>query len=402
MSSNSGLTSSDSARLHLAAQLRERIADLEAAIIQRLAAHGDVSSLSSEGGLPGINKVIRSALEYGIASIEFGERTMSSPPTEVLVHAREAAWGSVPVQTLVLRYFSGYCLFKDFLFREAESQGLETHLALRQVIGPADRCFELLIQVIGDEYQQEARKWKRSRDSRKLDRIKALLAGDIPEANELGYVFDASHIGIVGVGSNLLPLLKEMARSLSGSLLALNPLPDQTWAWIGTRTPPSAFDLRALVPEDLPDSVRMAIGSPAPRLPGWRHTHRQALLALPLTNVRERPVVHYSAVALLASALRDDVLLPSLTLEYLKPLRAGRDGGLTLRNTLRAYFSASGNVSSAAALLGVKRHTVTNRLRSVEDLLGRPLSTCQRQLELALELDALSIIPSQVDERANF
>ena len=57
------------------------------------------------------------------------------------------------------------------------------------------------------------------------------------------------------------------------------------------------------------------------------------------------------------------------------------------RETLRAYFAAERNVSSTAAALGVDRRTVTNRIRAIEDLFGRPLKDFATELETALRLD---------------
>lgn len=74
---------------------------------------------------------------------------------------------------------------------------------------------------------------------------------------------------------------------------------------------------------------------------------------------------------------------------YLSPLDGQRDGGRLARNTLREYFAAGRNASSAAAALGVARHTVQNRLRTVEQDLGRALHTCTAELEVALRLDEL-------------
>jgi DNA-binding PucR family transcriptional regulator len=100
-------------------------------------------------------------------------------------------------------------------------------------------------------------------------------------------------------------------------------------------------------------------------------------------------LVRYADVALLASLLGDDVAATSLQAIYLAPLQVERDGGAVARQTLRAYFAANRNVSATAARLGVKRHTVTNRLRSVESAVGRPLEACASELEAALEIEEL-------------
>jgi DNA-binding PucR family transcriptional regulator len=103
-----------------------------------------------------------------------------------------------------------------------------------------------------------------------------------------------------------------------------------------------------------------------------------------------KSVVRYPDVALLASLLQDEALATSLRRRYLAPLANTRDGGETLRLTLRASFLAGCNASSAAAALGVKRHTVTNRIRAIENRLGLSLGAYAAEVELVLRLESLS------------
>jgi DNA-binding PucR family transcriptional regulator len=130
---------------------------------------------------------------------------------------------------------------------------------------------------------------------------------------------------------------------------------------------------------------------------GWRLTHRQARAALPIARQSQEPAVRYGDVALIASVLQDELLVRSLRQLYLEPLAEERDGGEVLRKTLRAYFEAERNVSSAAAALGVTRKTVTNRLGVVEECLDRPLGSCSAEVEVALLLEgsgAPTLLPS--------
>jgi DNA-binding PucR family transcriptional regulator len=94
-------------------------------------------------------------------------------------------------------------------------------------------------------------------------------------------------------------------------------------------------------------------------------------------------------VGLLALALRDEALSRSLVDIYLTPLDSSRKGSPALRNTLRAYFAAERNISSAAARLGVARQTVESHMNMVEARLGRLLPTCLAELEMALSLEEL-------------
>lgn len=129
-----------------------------------------------------------------------------------------------------------------------------------------------------------------------------------------------------------------------------------------------------------------AIGEPGHGPSGWRLSHRQAKMALPVALRGQPNVVSYRDVAILASVLGDEVLTGSLTELYLTPLRHERDGGAVLRQTLRAYFAAGRNVASTAAALGVSRQTVIRRLRTVEQRIARPLETCATEMETALQL----------------
>ncbi len=135
----------------------------------------------------------------------------------------------------------------------------------------------------------------------------------------------------------------------------------------------------------------LAFGEPNEGLGGWRLSHRQAQAALQVALRRSEPVgvTRYADVALLAFALADEALAGSLIDIYLSPLDEQRGGGMVLRETLRAYLKAGRSASSTAAALGVVRSTVENRLRMVEQSLGRPLPACLAELEVALRLEQL-------------
>jgi DNA-binding PucR family transcriptional regulator len=148
----------------------------------------------------------------------------------------------------------------------------------------------------------------------------------------------------------------------------------------------TAEAMRAL--GDLPGSgqILVSVGEPGEGFLAWRLSHRQAKAALLIAERQGQPVVRYADVALQASIVRDDLITTSLHQLYLEPLERARDGGEAARETLRAYFAAERNISSTAAALGVDRRTVTNRIRTIEELLGRPLKFSATDLEIALRL----------------
>jgi len=72
---------------------------------------------------------------------------------------------------------------------------------------------------------------------------------------------------------------------------------------------------------------------------------------------------------------------------YLEPLEQERAGAETLRHTLRAYFAAERNISSAAVLLRADRNTVASRLRTIEERIDGCLNAHAAEIEIALRLD---------------
>jgi DNA-binding PucR family transcriptional regulator len=89
--------------------------------------------------------------------------------------------------------------------------------------------------------------------------------------------------------------------------------------------------------------------------------------------------------------MRDEVLASSLRTIYLDPLAEERDGGAALRETLTAYFAAHHHVSATAASLGIARQTVSNRLRTIEERIGRSIDAHAAEMKIALGLATLPV-----------
>jgi DNA-binding PucR family transcriptional regulator len=138
------------------------------------------------------------------------------------------------------------------------------------------------------------------------------------------------------------------------------------------------------------------MGEPKRGFAGWRLTHRQARTAVWVAEAKAAPVVEYSRVGLLASVGRDPLTI-SLQEKYLLPLDEASIGGDVLRATLRSYFRANKNSSSAASALGISRQTVTNRIRTTEKLVGESIDECADPLSAALSLEELGRIPLPPD-----
>lgn len=229
-----------------------------------------------------------------------------------------------------------------------------------------------------------------SLERRRLTTVQRLLAGERLDASLLNYNLDGSHAGFVIADLEPDYPFRDLRHSLKSRLLLVRADSNTVWGWLGGKQQALQGDLRLLRAQKWPDRTAVACGEPADALGGWRLTHRQALAALPCAQTAP-PDIYYRDVALLATALQDDLLSSSLRRSYLDPLKEERDGGLAAKDTLRAYFKAERNASSAAALLGVNRATVRNRLTAIEERLDRSLDAISAELELALKLDAFGL-----------
>lgn len=190
---------------------------------------------------------------------------------------------------------------------------------------------------------------------------------------------------MIASGVNATELVRELHRSLDCRLLLIRRDDETSWAWFGSRGRLDPAELLRTAKRH-PSSIALALGEPARDLSGWRLSHQQAEAALPVALRGPQPIVRYADVALVASILQDDVLATSLRHLYIEPLAAMPGGGADFRETLRMYVSTVGNVSSSAAALGVDRRTVTRRIRTIEDTLGRSLTASAPEVEAALRI----------------
>ncbi|HET9153543.1 MAG TPA: helix-turn-helix domain-containing protein [Solirubrobacterales bacterium] len=374
-------------RVDLGTRLRQRTPELQAAVATRVYAISDPRDVADPGYLRGLNEAVRVAIEYRLGVLEGGERQAPDVPAALLAQARLDARDGVPLDTVLRRYFAGNALFGDFLVDEAERAEVPS-ADLRPLLAAQATLGDRLIAAVSEEHAREAKNRPRSAAARRRECVKALLAGELVDQSELGYELDAHHLAMIAKGDGTADLIRGVAATLDRRLLAVQREEESIVAcWLGGMRPLAALDAVAAVTAAAPERVVVAIGEPGEGLAGWRFSHHQAKAALPIAERRGQAVLRYADVAVLASVARDDLLATSLRRLYLEPLERMRDGGKVARETLRAYFDAERNISSAAAALGVDRRTVRNRLRAIEELLGRALTGSLADLEIALRLD---------------
>lgn len=394
--------SADQARVAISERLRARVQEIEHAALTRVYGISEPAETADPEYTDGLRAAVASALDYGLNILERGEEYAPPIPTALLVQARLAARNAVSLDTVLRRYFAGFSLLGDFVIEEAERSGLLGGEALKRLLGAQAALFDRVIAAVSEEYAREAESRLQSVEQRRAYLVKRLLAGELIDTSELSYDFGAHHLAAVASGPGVDEALRELATGLDRRLLLVGRGEGAVWVWLGSRRPLDLEELERFISRDWPARASLALGEPAEGIAGWRLSHRQARAAMPIALRSPQSSVRYAEVALLASVLGDDLLATSLRQLYLEPLARERDGGEVLRETLRAYFAAHHNVSSAAAALRINRHTVTNRLRTIEELLGRPLDTCSAEIDAVLRLEDLddSLLPYTAFSRA--
>jgi hypothetical protein len=371
----------------LAAGLRERGPEIEAAVLVRVYGVCDPAETKDPLYTEGLRVAVRVAIEHGVEALERGESSPPPIPTLLLSQARLAARCGVNLDTVLRRYFAGYSILGDFVLEQAERNGIAGGPALKRLLRTQAGLFDRLLAALSEEYGREA-SVPASNEQRRLALVQRLLDGELLDPRvlgpEFGYEPEQFHVGLVAFGQDCGDELQEAARQLDLQTMLVRRGEDTLWAWFGARRP---FDVAETLAGQSCEKIAIAVGEIGHGPAAWRLTHRQALAALPIALRRPGTPVRYVDVALQASMLRDEVLVDSLRELYLVPLAQMRDGGETARLTLRAYFEADRNVSSAAEALGVSRSTVSSRLQAIEKALERPLSAASEELAVALRID---------------
>jgi hypothetical protein len=382
----------DHGRADLLSRLQSRRPEIQAAALNRVYTVSDPSEVVDPEYVDGLRVAVSSALDYGFAAVEQGERSAPPIPVALRAQARLAARNAISLDTVLRRYFAGYSLLSDFLIEEAEEGGLMRGEELKRLLHSQSTLFDRVIAAVSDEYNRESEDRFASREDRRAEFVKRLLAGEQLDSAELAYDLDSHHLGAIASGPGAEEAIKDLTEELGHRLLLIRRDEEKVWAWIGARRGFDPTWFERFSSEGLPAEVLVAFGEPGEDINGWRLSHQQARAAMAIALRGRKQLVRYADVALVASMLQDDLLSASLRKLYLMPLATERDGGEVLRQTLRAYFAAGRNASSAAASLGVSRRTVTNRLRAIEARLERPLGSAGAEIETALRFHELQDI----------
>jgi len=378
-----------SVRAELAARLRRRTPEIEQAILDRITELAEPDRDADPGYVAGLRGAIKEGVAYGLEIVEKGVEAPIPAPPEAARQARRAVRTGVRLDIVLRRYAAGSRSLEEFILADA---GNLPSQVLCQVLSDQGLQIDRLMEFVSAEYGDELQQASRSLREMEADRIVRLLEGSSRVCPEINYDFDRWHVGMIMSGRT--ETTRQFVRSIAErSACQLLEVPHResatTWAWLGYRDQPSLPGLVELLEEGLPDGINIAIGEGRKGLDGWRQTNREARAALQVMHYQTQPITRCRDVILVAAILRDPSLATSLIETFLAPLDGRSDSGKVLRETLHMYFQKDQNAKTTAAALGVDRHTVERRLRSVEERLGQTLETCSAQLLVALGAEEL-------------
>ncbi len=367
-----------------------RRAEIEEIIFTVVRSIADSSDETDVDYVAGLQATVSAIVAYGLAGIEQGGDWSAPIPSVAVEQVHRAARSGVGLQTVLRCYAAGHRHLGRFVMAEGDRFPPQ---ALHDILDFQALLLETLMERVSAEYQCEVQRTSRTPEQRRSELVRGLLANELADSNGLEYQLnDAWHLGMIATGAGAEAAVQGLLTAGIGRELLTMRCSEQTvWAWLGsTRVVTSAEAVR-LASAMLPDGVEFAIGEPAQGVKGWRLTHRQAQAARRVAIRSPQRITRYADVGLQAELLRDEAMSSSLVHIWLSPLNEAKDGGTTLRKTLRAYLNAGCNTKTAAFELGITRHTVERHINEIEARLGRLPRTCLADLDVTLRLEELGV-----------
>jgi len=333
-----------------------------------------------------ISVAVSAGIEYALVGLESGADRTLDVPGLLLAQARLAAHRNVNLDILVRRCVAANSVLRDFLLEEFEKIDQPQRAHRIHILRVHDDLLDHLLARIGMEYHQEQQRRLLAPDKKRFERIRGRLEGKNTDLSDLGYELGTTHVGLIAVGKGAGGFVRQLASDFNRRSLITSPDELTVWAWLGGDRSIESHDVKEAASTRMSDDFVLSIGEPASGEAGWQKTHEQAKAALTVGLRREGGPICYADHLLLIAILQDELNAESLDRLFMVPLETARNGGADLRATLRAYFRAERNVSSTASRLKISRRTVSDRLNTVETLIGRPIRLHSAELEAALDL----------------
>lgn len=342
----------------------------------------------------------------GIAdTLEFGARVSTPPPA--LRASRRGAQLGMDDRTLALIYYVGQSAIWT---RHLLPLVVETTEDPADLLQRCTRVHQLLSDYLeGVEHEVT----ERLRTERMLlgapltdaEIITGMLGGTDPGATVGSYPLARTHIAVscwtTGSSDDAVGRLKRataivLRSAPPGPRLRYEPSRHHTTVWFAADRPAQARSLFESLRKLRLDGQELwaAIGEPADGVEGFRRTYEETEIVRSFLLMRGSAalpsITPFRDLAYPATLLADRGLVQRFARLRLGPLSEPEHR--KLRDTVFEYLRNDGSFARTAAILGVHRNTVYQRVRKVESLIGNLSGS------LAFELYAALLVQRYLDE----
>ncbi len=343
-----------------------------------------------------------SNLEAVLSMVRHGiEVSAATAPVTALEHARVMAARGYSVDVMLRFYRIGHAYFTERILARITDFVPDPALALAVVTDLQRYGFAYIDRIsseVAAEYVAELDRMQNRVRAARTDAVRGLIAGDRMDLGRaertLSHRLTGWQTAFVCWTDRDDVDLAHLGEAVGAHLGSPHPLlvPDGAhalWGWVSTTGAPRVApgDLRPLA-DQVPETVRVTIGSPAKGAAGFRDSHVQAQRGRRIVELTGHggPVRSYAEIALVDTMSGD--------LDLARAFVATELGGLAVsgrreeeeRRALLAVLDAQGGLAAAAEELGVHRNTVLQRLRRAEERRGSPATERVAELHAALRL----------------
>lgn len=231
-------------------------------------------------------------------------------------------------------------------------------------------------------------------EAQRIRTIKHLLSGTqvdepIKVEGPLDYDIDGPHAAVAMWSETRRydlfdPATKALARVSGGARMLVVPAgATARWIWLSVTGDIDVDTLRSEL--RCIRGLRMAVGTQADGLSGFRGTHVDALAAqrLMCRLSRHVQVASYRELEMISLIAGNETMARDFVIRNLGSLSTASN---ELRDTLRTYLRVGSNIARTAEALYAHRNTIVNRLDKIRTLLPTPLEGNVIKVGLALEI----------------